>query len=114
MNAAEARDILQLQGRVGAETCFGAPAVGPDGRIAIPCAEVIFGLGFGWGGDLDQGGGTGGGTGARSRPVAVIEIGPNGVRVHPIEDRTAILVARLALAAAAVAILSRIVHRFTR
>ena len=80
----------------------------------ITAAEVSVGLGFGFGGggslgeevvsdeeneesgeaqSVDFGSGGGGGGGAVARPVAVIEIGPNGVRVEPIVDPTKIAVA---------------------
>ena len=80
----------------------------------ITAAEVSVGLGFGFGGggeikedasseDKEEaptdgtnagfGSGGGGGGGAVARPVAAIEIGPNGVRVEPIVDATKIAVA---------------------
>lgn len=42
---------------------------------------------------MGYGSGGGGGGGAMGRPVAVIEIGPNGVRVEPIVDPTKIALA---------------------
>jgi uncharacterized spore protein YtfJ len=76
----------------------------------ITASEVSVGLGYGYGGgggsgsaDEDEegetgsatgyGGGGGGGGGAMARPVAVIELGPNGVRVEPIVDPTKIVLA---------------------
>lgn len=81
---------------------------------AITAREVTICLGFGYGGgggigtsegaDSTQdetsgdrgagyGGGGGGGGTAAGRPVAVIEIGPSGVRVEPIVDPTKISIA---------------------
>jgi uncharacterized spore protein YtfJ len=43
--------------------------------------------------DEAGGGGLGGGGGSHGRPVAVIVIGPNGVRVRPVVDVTKIGIA---------------------
>lgn len=78
-------------------------------RSVLPLAEVWYGHGFGLGGgerpeEGDRGAaaragyGGGGGGGGRVRPVAVVEVGPNGARVHPVVDVAAI---GLALAPAA-------------
>jgi uncharacterized spore protein YtfJ len=82
---------------------------------AITAREITVGLGFGYGGGggvgssetgehsgvegtagsggSGYGGGGGGGGSAAGRPVAVIEIGPAGVRVEPIVDPTKIAIA---------------------
>lgn len=80
---------------------------------AITASEVSMGIGYGYGGGggsgtetgddaksngepsvgYGAGGGGGGGGGAAARPVAVIEIGPHGVRVEPIVDPTKIAIA---------------------
>ena len=83
----------------------------------ITASEVSVGLGYGFGGgggfgdipsegqdgnaeeagDAGKGGGIGagggGGGGSLGRPVAAIEIGPQGVRVEPIVDPTKIAIA---------------------
>ena len=75
----------------------------------ITASELSIGLGYGFGGGAslksepgeesegdpggDFGGGGGGGGGAMARPVAAIEVGPNGVRVEPIIDSTKISIA---------------------
>lgn len=77
----------------------------------ITASEVSVGLGYGYGGggglgneeaevageksepSVGYGAGGGGGGGALARPVAVIEIGPNGVRIEPIVDPTKIALA---------------------
>jgi hypothetical protein len=102
------------------EMVFSAPVMQGD-YTAITAREITIGLGFGYGGgggvgpggkpedggaavDAEMaeetpgdaagyGGGGGGGGTATGRPVAVIEIGPSGVRVEPIVDPTKIAVA---------------------
>ncbi|MEJ2758396.1 MAG: spore germination protein GerW family protein, partial [Anaerolineales bacterium] len=61
----------------------------------ITASEVTIGLGSGYGygektqGQPDNAGGGGGGGGmAAGRPVAVVSVGPDGVQVLPIIDRT--------------------------
>jgi len=88
---------------------FGAPVTQGDYTV-ITAAEVTVGLGYGFGGggggaqpeadeqdeaeaNVGYGGGGGGGGTASARPVAVIEIGPHGVRVEPIVDPTKIVLA---------------------
>lgn len=90
---------------------YGAPLRRGDVTI-IPTAEVLVGMGFGVGyggsdsdsedpdGEGEQGGGGGGGGGGRilSRPVAVVVIEPEGVRVEPVIDVTKIGLAALTAA----------------
>jgi uncharacterized spore protein YtfJ len=59
-------------------------------RVIIPAATIAYGGGFGFGGDDTAAGGGGGGGGGWNdgRPVAVIECGPEGVRVRPVIDFT--------------------------
>ncbi|MCC7075792.1 MAG: hypothetical protein IT198_01575 [Acidimicrobiia bacterium] len=65
-------------------------------RTIITAASVStwggYGFGFGRGGrDADDGGGGGGiGGGGEGRPVAVIEVSDDGVRVRPVLDLTKI------------------------
>jgi uncharacterized spore protein YtfJ len=96
----------RLFAAAGPTSVFSAPVVQGE-YVAVTAAETTIGLGYGFGaggsvdsepapgadpGDTagDGGFGTGGGGGgmAAGRPVAVIEIGPNGVRVEPIVDPT--------------------------
>jgi uncharacterized spore protein YtfJ len=76
-----------------AERVFREPVHAGD-RVVITAAaiDVAGGMGFGNGGDNLGNGGGGGGLGGRSegRPVAAIEIGPDGVAVRPIVDLTRI------------------------
>ena len=70
-------------------------------RVVIPAASVEFVGGFGFGGDNRSNGGGGGGGSHAGRPVAIIEAGPNGVRVKPVIDFTRV---GLTLVAAALTI----------
>ncbi|MBS1252738.1 MAG: hypothetical protein MAG451_01780 [Anaerolineales bacterium] len=90
---------------------FSEPITSEDYTV-ITASEVSVGMGFGYGmgggtdtgsaegeatsesGPRDEGGGGGGGGGMSSgRPVAVISIGPGGVRVEPVVDTAKIGVA---------------------
>jgi uncharacterized spore protein YtfJ len=80
------------------ELVFSSP-VEANGYTVITASEVMAGGGFGMGsgsaptsvdGAAGEAGGSGGGGGggSASRPVAVIVIGPDGVRVKPVVDAT--------------------------
>lgn len=112
--------ITQIPERAGVAACFGAPVQAGD-CVAIPVAEVMYGLGIGWGsgetevdGREQEGSGGGAGGGMRTRGVAVIEVSPTGVTVHPIYDRTAITLAALTIGAAALALTFRTLTRLLR
>lgn len=96
--------------------------------MVLTASEVRVGIGFGFGGgagleanedqtDQDQeslpsggyggGGGGGGGGVALGRPVAAIEIGPQGVRVEPIVDPTKIAIAFFTTLVSMFAMMSR-------
>jgi uncharacterized spore protein YtfJ len=92
-----AAGFARLDAIARAESAVGTPQrVGE--RTVIPLVEVYYGGGFGLGGgsapDASQrpgsGMGGGGGFGGRVRPVAVIDVGPQGVRVRPVFDASAI------------------------
>lgn len=100
---ADANKLLQkLLSVTEHDHVFSAPIKEGDYTV-ITVAEVSAGMGFGYGlsgndgaQQIDSedpvvppaGNGGGGGGGVSSRPVAVIEIGPSGVRVEPIFDMT--------------------------
>ncbi len=113
-------ELSKMPERTGAQSCFGMP-VSAGERTVIPVAEVTYGFGFGWGsagidqddGD-DLGGGGGGAGGSRARGVAVIEVSPDGVAIHPVRDRTAIQLAQFAFLSSAAAILSRTLIKLLR
>jgi uncharacterized spore protein YtfJ len=72
---------------VSADRVFAEPVRIGD-RVVIPAASVEFSGGFGFGGDNQSNGGGGGGGHQAGRPVAIIEAGPEGVRVRPVIDFT--------------------------
>lgn len=87
------------------EAVFAAP-VSADGRTVIAAAEVLVGVGYGGGGGSSPSGegaapgensGMGAGVGgfAQSRPVAVVVIDGDGVRVEPVVDATKLGIAAL-------------------
>ena len=89
--------LARLTQGLRASTVFGKPEKIGD-RLVITAAtlERAGGFGFGGGGGRSGGGGGGGGGAAEGRPVAIIEIGPNGVRLMPVLDFTRISIAVIA------------------
>ena len=85
---------------VSADRVFAEPVRIGD-RVVIPAASIEFSGGFGFGGDGNSNGGGGGGGHQAGRPVAIIEAGPDGVRVKPVIDFTRV---GLTLAAAALTV----------
>lgn len=107
-----------LLGSASVEAVYGAPIKQRD-TLIIPVAEVVavsgFGVGQGFGGPEGEtestsgaGGGGGGGGSAFARPVAVVVLSPDGVRVEPVYDWTKIALAGVTLAAFAVGMLARL------
>ena len=104
----EANDLLERLIAAGnANAVFSEPVVSGDYTV-ITAAEARVAMGFGYGGGagsdpgaegdetqgtVGYGGGGGGGGATMARPVAIIEIGPNGARVEPIVDPTKIALA---------------------
>ena len=74
---------------VSAERVFREP-IHVGETVVIPAAAIQFGGGFGFGSDNLSNGGGGGGGWNDGRPVAVVEAGPNGVRVKHVVDVTRI------------------------
>lgn len=107
-------NFARLEAVARADTTVGTPRIVGD-RTVVPLAEVYYGGGFGLGaGSTPQasrppgsGLGGGGGFGGRARPVAVIDIGPGGVRVRPVFDLTAIGLALVTVVLAALVRLAR-------
>jgi uncharacterized spore protein YtfJ len=92
------RGVNKIVGGLAADTVFGKPEHVGD-RVVITAASVQRAGGFGFGsgsgtepGEEGGGSGAGGGGGGATegRPVAVIEVGPDGVRVRPVLDFTRI------------------------
>ncbi len=103
----EANALLEkLVATARPEAVFGQPITQGEYTV-ITASEVMtgMGVGYGYGGgggapseekpatEMGLGGGGGGGGYAAARPVAVIEIGPHGIRVEPIVDPTKIVLA---------------------
>ncbi len=92
--------LEELTATARPQAVFSSPVNAGEFTV-ITAAEVSLGLGFGFGGgggsddraNEGAGGGGGGGGGGGSRPVAVVEIGPAGVRVEPVMDVTKIVLA---------------------
>ncbi|MYD66680.1 MAG: hypothetical protein F4X26_12000 [Chloroflexi bacterium] len=108
--------LASIPERVTASACFGEAHTVGD-HVVIPVAEVVYGVGFGYGFAGDdaasedgRGGGGGGGRG-RARAVAVIHASPDGVQVHPVRDETAITLAAIASATAATIIVARMLRK---
>lgn len=104
----QANELLEKLIAVGnADAVFSPPVVSGDYTVITASeARVAMGYGFGGGGGVGEpkpdseepgaggyGGGGGGGGATMARPVAIIEIGPNGARVEPIIDPTKIALA---------------------
>ena len=94
----------KLYHAASAEAVFSKPVKSGDYTVIL-ASEVSAGGGFGsglFGDKIDKaedqrgGGGAGGAGGSSGRPVAAIIIGPQGVRVEPVFDRTKALVGLLA------------------
>jgi len=92
-------------GAANVEAVYGKP-IESNGATIIPSAEIVsvagFGVGSGYGSsngdegeEMQVGGGGGGGGGGRvfSRPVAVVIVEEDGVRVEPVVDPTKIALA---------------------
>lgn len=102
------------------DNVFAAP-VTVDGRTIIGAAEVLLAMGVGGGGGGSRptaepdrpvegeafGVGAGGGGAAQARPVAVIIIEPNGVRVEPVVDVTKLGLAALTVLGSALLMFGR-------
>ncbi|MBN2394260.1 MAG: hypothetical protein JXR84_26240 [Anaerolineae bacterium] len=128
----ELKALLEKIGSIGDEinvnAAFGEPETVGE-RVLIPVAEITYGFGAGMGtagpgtcceescdeeGDEscececheesgEGAGGGGGGAGGRARPIAYIEVGPDGTKVEPIMDEQKIALAGMLLGAWAIA-----------
>jgi uncharacterized spore protein YtfJ len=89
--------FARLVSGMTADDLFASEAVGDRTLITAVAVDRAGGFGFGAGGggegaESGSGGGGGGGGSAQGRPVAVIEVGPSGVEVHPVIDVTKVAV----------------------
>lgn len=92
--------LANITSDAAAAPVFGAPEYVGD-RVIITAASVTRAGGFGFGGgggsepksaEFGTGGGGGGGGTSEGRPVAVIDIGPDGATVRPVFDFTKITI----------------------
>lgn len=102
--------IVEAPAQVSVDKVFGA-AQQVEGRTLIPVAEISYGYGAGFGMATDEeepvaegeqpkgSGGGGGGVGAKARPLAYIEVGPEGTSVQPIMDEQKVAMAGILLSA---------------
>lgn len=90
--------LSQLVSSANVDTVFGRP-IERDGATVIPCSEIAVGFGMGSGtGPVDErgnptGAGSGGGGGSQGRPIAVIVMTKEGVRIEPVLDLTKVVLA---------------------
>jgi uncharacterized spore protein YtfJ len=91
--------IGEIERMLNTKTVVGEP-ITVDGNTLIPLVSVGFGFGVGAGEGTDpkkgpgSGGGTGGGGGVK--PVALVIINKDGVRVEPVKGAAASLVEKIA------------------
>ncbi len=93
--------IDQMIEQANVDAAFGEPQQLGEWTV-IPVAEVQYGFGAGMGSSTSEGEGSGGegggGAGGRTRPLAYIKVGPDGVEVEPILDEQKIALAGILLA----------------
>jgi len=91
--------IGEIERMMNTKTVVGEP-ITVDGNTLIPLISVGFGFGVGAGEGTDpkKGPGTGGGTGAGGgvKPVALIIVNKDGVRVEPVKGAGASLLEKVA------------------
>ncbi|MDH3460353.1 MAG: spore germination protein GerW family protein [Burkholderiaceae bacterium] len=94
-----AKAIGEIERILNTKTVVGEP-ITVEGNTLIPLISVGFGFGVGSGEGVDpkKGAGSGGGTGAGGgvKPVALIIINKDGVRVEPIKGAAASLLDKVA------------------
>jgi uncharacterized spore protein YtfJ len=108
-SAGDAREIMNRIFAVTEHDAVWGHPIERDGYTVMTASEIVAGGGFGFGsgrgpaasGDAGSaagesaGAGGGGGGGASARPVAVVLVGPDGVRVKPVVDVTKLAIAAL-------------------
>ncbi len=93
------RAVGEIERMLNTRTVVGKP-ITVEGNTVIPLVNVGFGFGVGGvqGTDPQKGGGHGGGTGGGGgvKPVALVIINADGVRVEPIKSSTASVLEKVA------------------
>jgi uncharacterized spore protein YtfJ len=100
--------VQDLKESARVEAVFGTPETVGEKTI-IPIAQVSYGLGIGFGegeaptgGECEEGSsgrGGGGGGGVLARPIAVLEVTPEGTRLIPVVDVGKIILAGICIGA---------------
>ena len=91
--------VTEIERMLNTKTVVGEP-INVEGNTLIPLVNIGFGFGVGGGKGSEpskgsgQGGGTGGGGGVK--PVAVVVVNADGVRVEPIKSSTASVLEKVA------------------
>ncbi len=98
----QARELLErLINIARPEAVYSEPLQIGEHKV-MTASEVMVGLGMGYGGgqgpveegeEMGIGVGGGGGGHSKARPVAIIDIGPEGVKIEPVIDPTKIVMA---------------------
>jgi uncharacterized spore protein YtfJ len=117
--------FADLREKANVNACFGEP-VTIEGRTVIPVAQVGYGFGLGVGHGMmveeeeeeaDEeaaekvGSGRGGVGGMKARPIAVVEVTPEGAQVKPVMDEQKVALAGILFAGWAVFCLARTLAR---
>jgi uncharacterized spore protein YtfJ len=92
--------LAEIERLLTTRTVVGEP-INVDGRTLVPLVSIGFGFGAGGGSGREQktingealGGGSGGGGGIR--PVAIVVIDKDGVRVEPVRKAAATMVEKI-------------------
>jgi len=91
--------VSEIERMLNTKTVVGEP-ITIEGNTLIPLVSVGFGFGVGGGKGTDpkKGSGTGGGTGGGGgvKPVALVIINADGVRLEPIKSGTASVLEKVA------------------
>ena len=91
--------VAEIERMLNTKTVVGDP-ITVEGNTLIPLVSVGFGFGAGGGegSEPDKGSGQGGGTGGGGgvKPVALVVINKDGVRVEPIKSGTASVLEKVA------------------
>jgi uncharacterized spore protein YtfJ len=110
--------LASVTEKVNVDLVFGKPET-VEGRTLIPVAELMYGFAAGAGAGTaaapteeagpeaaekeaeaaPTGSGAGGASGAKARPIAYIEVGPEGTKVQPIVDEQKIALAGIMMGA---------------
>jgi len=110
--------FADMRKKANVNAVFGKP-VTAEGRTVIPVAEIGYGfaMGFGQGPAAEEetaeetaeetGGGGGAGGGVKARPLAIVEVTPEGTWVKPIVDEQKVTLAGAMLAGWTVFCLAR-------